>query len=384
MTLVLADRVLETATSPGTGAVSLLGATTGYQSFLTGVGNGNTTYYAIVDQAGANWEVGLGTYNSTGSVLTRTTPLSGSAATPVNFVAGTQNVFVAYPAEKAVYQGGPLSATSVTTPIIESATTLQLQTNGTTTAVTIDALQNVGIGVTPSTWTTGTNILQIGSKSSLWQGAGGGINVSNNYYITSGGVYTYLTTGYASLYSQSNGTHAWSTAPSGTAGTTATFTTVMSLDASGNLLLTNGTQVLNGSTTVFAAALTNAKELVNIIAAAPAATQNIYFNLGAVQYCTTTAANNFVLNFAMSAGTALNTAMAVGDSATFAFKTVQGTTAYYCTSITVDGTATGVTTKWVGGAPIAGNASGWDYYTGNIIKTASATYDVAVQLSQAK
>lgn len=103
MALVVADRVLETATSPGTGAVSLLGAVSGYVSFLTGVGNGNTTYYTIADQSGANWEVGLGTYNSTGSVLTRTTPIAGSAATPVNFVSGTQNVFVTQLAEKAVY-----------------------------------------------------------------------------------------------------------------------------------------------------------------------------------------------------------------------------------------------------------------------------------------
>ena len=62
MTLVLNDRVLETCTSPGTGAVTLLGATTGFRTFLAGVGNGNTCYYTIADQNGANWEVGLGTY----------------------------------------------------------------------------------------------------------------------------------------------------------------------------------------------------------------------------------------------------------------------------------------------------------------------------------
>ena len=102
MALVLADRVKETCSSPGTGAATLLGAQTGFQTFLSGVGNGNTCYYTIADQAGSRWEVGIGTYSSSGNTLTRTTPLSGSATTPVNFSSGTQDIFVTYPAEKAV------------------------------------------------------------------------------------------------------------------------------------------------------------------------------------------------------------------------------------------------------------------------------------------
>jgi len=104
MALILADRVLETCTSPGTGAVSLLGATSSFQTFSAGIGNGNTCYYTIVDQNGSNWEVGIGTYASSGNTLTRTAPISGSTATPVNFSSGTQNVFVSYPAEKAIYK----------------------------------------------------------------------------------------------------------------------------------------------------------------------------------------------------------------------------------------------------------------------------------------
>ena len=106
MALVLADRVQETCSAPGTGAVTLLGAVTGYQTFSAGVGNANTCYYCIADQSGANWEVGLGTYSTSGNSLARTTPLSGSAATPVNFSSGTQNVFVTYPAEIAVGRFG--------------------------------------------------------------------------------------------------------------------------------------------------------------------------------------------------------------------------------------------------------------------------------------
>ena len=112
MSLVLADRVKETCSAPGTGSVTLLGAATGYKTFSAAIGNGNTCYYTIADQGGANWEVGIGTYSSTGNSLARTTPLSGSATTPVNFSSGTQDVFVTYPAEISVYASNNSSQTS--------------------------------------------------------------------------------------------------------------------------------------------------------------------------------------------------------------------------------------------------------------------------------
>lgn len=103
MALILADRVQETCNSPGTGTVTLLGAQTGFQSFSAGVGNGNTTFYAIANQIGGNWEVGLGTYSSTGNTLARTTVLASSnAGSLTNFSSGIQNVWVDYPAGKAV------------------------------------------------------------------------------------------------------------------------------------------------------------------------------------------------------------------------------------------------------------------------------------------
>jgi len=107
MALVLKDRVLETCTSPGTGTVTLLGATVGYQTFSATVGNGNTTYYTIADQSGPNWEVGIGTYTSSGNTLARTTVLSSSnSGSLTNFNSGTQNVFVTYPSEEAIYNNG--------------------------------------------------------------------------------------------------------------------------------------------------------------------------------------------------------------------------------------------------------------------------------------
>ena len=98
MAFVLADRVKETTTSTGTGTVTLLGASTGYQSF-SAIGNGNTTYYTIAGQTGSEWEVGVGTYTSAGTTLSRTTVLSSSnSGSLVSFSAGTKDVFVTYPA----------------------------------------------------------------------------------------------------------------------------------------------------------------------------------------------------------------------------------------------------------------------------------------------
>lgn len=102
MALVLLDRALETTTTTGTGSVTLLGASLGYQS-LAGVGNGNTTYYTIADLGGANWETGIGTYSTTGPTLARTTVLASSnAGSLVNFTSGTKNVFITQPAENTV------------------------------------------------------------------------------------------------------------------------------------------------------------------------------------------------------------------------------------------------------------------------------------------
>ena len=102
MTIAIADRVKETCSAPGTGTVTLLGAVTGFQSFAA-VGNGNTCYYAIVDQSGANWETGIGTYTASGTTLSRDTVLSSSnASSLVNFATGTQDVFLTIPAEKTI------------------------------------------------------------------------------------------------------------------------------------------------------------------------------------------------------------------------------------------------------------------------------------------
>ena len=105
MALVLKDRVKETTTTTGTGAISLGGAVANFQAFSAVLSNADTTYYAIVDTTNTAFEVGLGTYASSGNTLTRTTVLeSSNSGSAVNLSAGSKSIFIAYPAEKAVYE----------------------------------------------------------------------------------------------------------------------------------------------------------------------------------------------------------------------------------------------------------------------------------------
>ena len=128
MAFNLVNRVRESTISPGTGTATLAGAALGYQTFSAGVGANNTTYYVIADQSGANWEVGYGTVGAAGTTLVRTTVLSSSnAGSLVNFSSGTQDVWVDYPANKAVFQDinglvtvptFATSSTTSTTPVL--------------------------------------------------------------------------------------------------------------------------------------------------------------------------------------------------------------------------------------------------------------------------
>lgn len=102
MALVVADRVRETTTTTGTGTLTLAGAVAGFESFGS-VGDGNTTYYCCTD--GTDFEVGIGTYTASGTTLARTTILqSSNSDNAVNWSAGSKDVFVTQPAEKAVHK----------------------------------------------------------------------------------------------------------------------------------------------------------------------------------------------------------------------------------------------------------------------------------------
>ena len=145
MAFVLADRVKETTTTTGTGTVTLLGASTGFQSFST-IGNTNTTYYTIAGQTTSEWEVGIGTYTLSGTTLARTTVIASSnAGALVNFSAGTKDVFVTYPAEYTANAiGGGIGA-------------VQLNADTVTVSGTIATGQN-GFSVGPLTINSGVSI----------------------------------------------------------------------------------------------------------------------------------------------------------------------------------------------------------------------------------
>lgn len=104
MPLVLKDRVKETTTTTSTGSYTLAGAVGGYQAFSV-IGNGNTTYYAVTN--GTDWEVGIGTYTLSGTVLSRDTILeSSNSGNAVNWSAGVKEIFCTYPAERSMYVDG--------------------------------------------------------------------------------------------------------------------------------------------------------------------------------------------------------------------------------------------------------------------------------------
>jgi hypothetical protein len=147
MALVLKDRVKETTTTTGTGTVTLAGAAAGFQSFAA-VGDGNQTFYAIVDSASGAWEVGVGTYTSSGTTLSRTTVVSSSnAGSLVNFSAGSKDVFVTYPSSRAVYLDAAGSAVSV----------LDIGTLGTSTANITTA--NITAGTVSTTPTSANDLV---------------------------------------------------------------------------------------------------------------------------------------------------------------------------------------------------------------------------------
>jgi hypothetical protein len=141
MALVLRDRVKETTTTTGTGAVTLAGAVSGFQGFAS-IGDGNSTYYVISDPAVGDWEVGIGTYTASGTTLSRTTVLSSSnAGSLVTFAAGIKDVFVSYPSSRSVYQNEAGTET-----VQGSFGTL----NATTANLTAAALTTGTISTTPS------------------------------------------------------------------------------------------------------------------------------------------------------------------------------------------------------------------------------------------
>ena len=110
MALVIADRVKETTTTTGTSNLELAGAASGFQSFVSGIGTTNTTYYGLIDANGA-WEIGIGTVtDASPDTLSRTTILASSTGAKLSLSSGTHTVFSTYPSDRAVYMASAVSS----------------------------------------------------------------------------------------------------------------------------------------------------------------------------------------------------------------------------------------------------------------------------------
>jgi hypothetical protein len=216
MALVLLDRAQETATANTTVSFTMLGASTGYQS-LAGVGNTNTTYYGATD--GTNWEVGIGTYSTTGPTLTRTTILTSSNAGSAVTFSGTVTVFVDYPSGKSVYLDASgnttLSGSITSTQYLVSSAILTSTSQGSIAVGTLGysdtghvatyqantngyiqtEIQNTNAGAAASSdhivsnnnTTATTYYGDFGMNSSGWAGVAGtaSFNAPNMVYLTS-------------------------------------------------------------------------------------------------------------------------------------------------------------------------------------------------------
>lgn len=163
MALVVKDRVKQFSTTSGTGTLTLGATPSGFQAFSV-VGDGNTTYYAIVDPNTGDWEVGLGTYTLAGTTLSRDTVLeSSNSGSLVNFSSDTKDVFVTYPAEKAV--------------MLDDVQTL--------TNKTINGSSNTITNVSLSSGVTGTLPVANGGTGITSAGTAGNVLTSNGTNWTS-------------------------------------------------------------------------------------------------------------------------------------------------------------------------------------------------------
>ena len=155
----------------------------------------------------------------------------------------------------------------------------------------------------------------------------------------------------------------------------------MRIDSSGNIGIGTSSPTaqvqIAGSSSTSALKVPNIVEVVTVSATAATGTIAYDITTQSVLYYTSNASANWTVNFRGSSGTTLNALMQNGESISATFLVTQGSTAYYNSSVQIDGTTSGVTTEWQGGtAPTSGNASSVDSYTYVIIKTASATYTV--------
>ncbi len=196
MALISADRVRETSTTTGTGALTLAGAVTGFRAFSAVCSTNDTLFYVISHQTQNEWECGLGTYSGT-NTLTRTTVHSSSnSGSAVNLSAGTKDVFIA---STATLQGSStekvftitdgasvvinpnnggmqvwtLGANRTPTASFEEGQSVTLMVDdGTAYAITWSSISPTWVGGTaPTLATSGFTVIELWKRSSTIYGA---------------------------------------------------------------------------------------------------------------------------------------------------------------------------------------------------------------------
>ena len=169
MAFAVSDRVRETTTTTGTGTLDLGGAVSGFKTFVSGIGDGNVTYYAIVHRTSAEFEIGIGTVTDASTdTLSRTTVLSSSNSnSAVTFTAGTKDVFCTQPASKAVFEDNNDDVTLPDDLILGSdSSVLKFGADSDTTLTHTD-----GTGLTLNS----TNKLTFGDAASFVQQSSNGV-----------------------------------------------------------------------------------------------------------------------------------------------------------------------------------------------------------------
>lgn len=262
MALKLADRVRETTTSTGTGAITLGGAVAGFVSFSSVLSTNDTTYYVIVSSTATDWEVGIGTYSS--NTLTRTTVLDSSNSNAlVNFSVGTKAVFIAQPAGRAVYSDGTSIVSSDGKSVLTTAggTGVTSYSVGDTlyyAAGTVLSKLSIGTagqvitstGTAPQ-WSTLSGIavttISFGSTGLTPNSAtGGAVTVAGTLGTANGGTNLTSFTSGGAVYASSTSALTTGTLPIASGGTSQTtasaaFNALSPITTAGDLILGNGT-----------------------------------------------------------------------------------------------------------------------------------------------
>ena len=227
-----------------------------------------------------------------------------------------------------------------------------------------NAAASTNLNVSNDAGTSTTNYGELGINSSTFTGTGSFSQAGNVYLASSSTDLAIGTYGANNIHFVVN---------SGA-------TDAMNISSGGLININSssaGTSLLTVTTSTSKSALKipNIAEVATVSATAATGTINYDVTTQSVLYYTTNASGNFTVNFRGSSGTSLNTVMATGESLSVTFLVTNGSTAYYNSAVTVDGSS--VTPKWQGGtAPTSGNASSVDSYTYVIIKTGSAAFTV--------